>query len=147
MMFRHENGGHENGGHENDGHENDGHENDGHESDGGPENGRESGKGGKGGGASPKPVGTPLKDKINDVLTEARVILPGSQAVLGFQFIVMLGPGFDKLPRASQWVHLASLSLMALSTILLMTPAAYHRIVEGGESTQRFLRFASRALC
>ena len=91
-------------------------------------------------------AGTPLKDKINDVLTEGRVILPGAQAVLGFQLIVMLSPGFDMLPRGSQYVHLASLALMALSTILLMTAPAYHRIVEDGEDTQPFFRFASRML-
>lgn len=90
--------------------------------------------------------GTPLKDKINDVLTEGRVILPGAQAVLGFQLIVMLSPGFDKLPLGSQYVHLASLALIALSTILLMTAPAYHRIVEHGESTPHFFRFSSRML-
>jgi Na+/proline symporter len=38
------------------------------------------------------------------------------------------------------WIHLASLSLIALSTILLLTPAAYHRIVEQGEETEHFYR-------
>jgi len=32
-------------------------------------------------------VGTKLKDKIKLVLTEARVVLPGAQALLGFQLI------------------------------------------------------------
>lgn len=90
--------------------------------------------------------GTPLQDKINDVLTEGRVILPGAQAVLGFQLIVMLSAGFDKLPRSSQYVHLASLALIAISTILLMTAPAYHRIVEAGEFTPAFFRFSSRLL-
>jgi uncharacterized membrane protein len=35
---------------------------------------------------------------------------------------------------------------MALSVILLMTPAAYHRIVEKGENTEHFHRFASHIL-
>jgi uncharacterized BrkB/YihY/UPF0761 family membrane protein len=43
-------------------------------------------------------------------------------------------------------VYLASLALIALSVILLMTPAAYHRLVERGEETERFHRFTSRAL-
>jgi hypothetical protein len=58
----------------------------------------------------------------------------------------MLMEGFEKLPASSKYAHLASLALMALSVIFLMTPAAYHRIVERGEETEHFHRFASRML-
>ncbi len=87
---------------------------------------------------------TKLQDKIKNLLTEARVVLPGAQALLGFQFATMLVEGFDKLPASSKYVHLASLGLIALTTILLITPAAYHRIVEQGENTEHFHRFGSR---
>ncbi|HEX8707197.1 MAG TPA: DUF6328 family protein [Pyrinomonadaceae bacterium] len=87
-----------------------------------------------------------VKDKIKHVLTEARVVLPGAQALLGFQFASMLVEGFDKLPESSKYVHLSSLGLIALSIILLMTPAAYHRMVEEGEETEHFHRFSSRIL-
>ena len=90
--------------------------------------------------------GAKLKDKINQALTEARVVLPGAQALLGFQLAGMLMESFEKLPVASRYVHLASLGSMALSVILLMTPAAYHRIVEEGENTEHFHRLASRLL-
>jgi len=36
-----------------------------------------------------------------------------------------------------------NLGLIAFSTVLLMTPAAYHRIVEQGEETEHLHRFAS----
>lgn len=85
-----------------------------------------------------------LADRIRHVLTEARMVLPGAQALMGFQFVTMLMREFDKLPRYAQELHLVSLSLTALTTILLMTPAAYHRIVERGEDTEEFHRFASR---
>jgi hypothetical protein len=90
--------------------------------------------------------GTKLKDKIQQVLTEVRVVLPGAQALLGFQFISILMESFEKLPQSSKYVHFISLSLVALSVILLMTPAAYHRLVERGEDTEHFHRFASRTL-
>ncbi|HEV7375060.1 MAG TPA: DUF6328 family protein [Pyrinomonadaceae bacterium] len=90
--------------------------------------------------------GTKLKDKIQQVLTEVRVVLPGAQALLGFQFISLLMEGFEKLPQSSKYVHFISLSLVALTVILLMTPAAYHRLVERGEDTEHFHRFASRTL-
>lgn len=90
--------------------------------------------------------GTKLKDKIQQVLTEIRVVLPGAQALLGFQFISLLMESFEKLPQSSKYVHFASLSLVAVTVILLMTPAAYHRLVEQGENTEHFHRFASRML-
>lgn len=89
---------------------------------------------------------TPLKDRIEQVLTEARVVLPGVQALLGFQLATMLMDGFDKLPQSSKYVHLISLILMGLCVVLLMTPAAYHRIVEQGEDSESFHRIASELL-
>jgi Family of unknown function (DUF6328) len=85
----------------------------------------------------------PLDKKIDQMLTEGRVILPGAQALLGFQLAVILTEAFDKLPGASKATHALALGLVALSTILLMTPAAYHRIVYGGEESDEFLRLGS----
>ena len=75
--------------------------------------------------------GTPLDTRIKQVLTEARVVLPGAQALLGFQLIAVLADGFDKLPESSRQLHLVSLVLLAVSTVLLMTPAATHRVETG----------------
>jgi Family of unknown function (DUF6328) len=88
--------------------------------------------------------GAKLSDKIKHVLTEARVVLPGAQALLGFQLLAVLTESFDSLPSISKYVHLASLAFIALTVVLLMTPAAYHRIVEQGEETEHFHRFASK---
>jgi hypothetical protein len=93
-----------------------------------------------------KQSGTKLKDKIEQALTEIRVVLPGAQALLGFQFASLLVEGFEKLPQGSKYVHFVSLSLIALSVIMMMTPAAYHRLVERGEQTEHFHRFASRMM-
>jgi hypothetical protein len=87
-----------------------------------------------------------LSDKIKHVLTECRVVLPGAQALMGFQFIAILTESFDKLPSVSKYVHLGCIGLSALTIVLLMTPAAYHRIVERGQETEHFHRFASRVL-
>jgi len=84
-----------------------------------------------------------LEDKIVQVLTEARVVLPGAQALLGFQLAMTLMQGYDDLPATSKDVHLFSICAIALAIIFLMSPPAYHRIVEGGEDTERFHRFAS----
>jgi hypothetical protein len=98
-----------------------------------------------GGGRPEGPAGgTSIEDRVTHVLTEARVVLPGVQALIGFQFSSMFTDPFDHLPVSSKYVHLSSIGLMAIGMILLMTPASYHRIVEHGESTEHFQRFASR---
>ncbi len=86
---------------------------------------------------------TRLEDKIRQVLTEARVVLPGAQALLGFQFAAILMEAFVRLPKLSQVLHLASLGLIAASIVFLMAPAAFHRLVEHGEDTPRMHSFAS----
>jgi hypothetical protein len=94
----------------------------------------------------PRAQPTALKTKIDQALTEARVVLPGAQALLGFQLVTIFMDGFDRLPNSSKYVHLISLGLMALTMILLMGPPAYHRIAERGEDTPRLHRVASALL-
>ncbi len=100
--------------------------------------------GNDGGKAKKESDGTPLSARIEHMLTEARLVLPGAQALFGFQLVVVLSEAFENLPAASKLLHALSAGCLALAVILLMAPAAYHRIVEGGEDTERFYRFASR---
>ncbi|HTD77721.1 MAG TPA: DUF6328 family protein [Chloroflexota bacterium] len=93
--------------------------------------------------AQPMDETTSLENKIKQVLTEARVVLPGAQALLGFQLAAMLTDAFEKLPKSSQYVHVACLGLLAMTIVFLMAPAAFHRIVERGEDTERLHHFSS----
>jgi hypothetical protein len=86
---------------------------------------------------------TPLTTKIEQVLTEARVIIPGAQALLGFQFIAMLTAGFDEPAQTLKVVHAIALALVAMNVILLMTPAALHRLSYDGADSESFFRAAS----
>jgi hypothetical protein len=86
---------------------------------------------------------TPLRTKIEQMLTEARVILPGAQALFGFQLAIVLTQAFEKLPDTSRLVHAVSLGLVAFAVMLLMAPAAYHRIVYAGEDSQDMHRVGS----
>jgi hypothetical protein len=74
------------------------------------------------------------------------MVLPGVQALLGFGFAATLTAAFERLPPASRVVHLAGVASIALAMVLLMAPAARHRLVERGEFTEAFHRFASRSL-
>jgi Family of unknown function (DUF6328) len=84
-----------------------------------------------------------LHEQIDQMLTEARVILPGAQALLGFQLAIALTETFARMPAAVRLIHGAALGCVALSIILLMAPAAYHRIVYGGEDDASFYRTGS----
>lgn len=87
--------------------------------------------------------GTPLPKKIEQMLTEARVVLPGAQALFGFQLAIVLTQSFEQLPAASKLIHAAAIFLVVLAVVLLMAPAAYHRIVHAGEDTQDMYRVGS----
>src|SRR5262249_27239404 len=89
---------------------------------------------------------TNLHDRIDYVLTESRVMLPGAQALLGFQLLVPLTKAFETLPESAQSVHFVALSFVALAVVLLIAPAAVHRIAFQGGDDERFLRLASRVV-
>jgi hypothetical protein len=91
-----------------------------------------------------KNASTSLDVRVEQMLTEARVMLPGAQALLGFQLAILLTQGFEGLPALSKVIHTLALCCVALTVILLMTPASVHRIGYGGENTERFLRLGSR---
>jgi hypothetical protein len=98
-----------------------------------------------GGGAMPEEEGsTPLKTKIEQMLTEARVMIPGGQALLGFQFIATLTRSFHELPSGWQYLHALGLCAVAIAVMLLMTPAALHRMAYRGDDNAAFLRIGSR---
>lgn len=82
---------------------------------------------------------TPLHAKIEQLLTEARVILPGAQALLGFQLIVMMTQAFDHLPAAVQAIHIGALLSLVIAVVLLIAPAAIHRLAFQGRDDARLL--------
>jgi hypothetical protein len=86
---------------------------------------------------------TPIDTRVEHMLTEARVLLPGAQALLGFQLAVMLTEAFGELSGTSKAVHVAALCCISLAVILLMAPAAFHRITYGGQNTETFHRLGS----
>lgn len=89
---------------------------------------------------------TSLTTRVKQVLIECRVVLPGAQALLGFQLIIMWMTAFYKMPETWKFLHLASLCSIAMCTILLITPAAYHRIVEQGNDSETLHHLTSRVL-
>ncbi len=96
-----------------------------------------------------KPTGvrkSNLRDRIQHVLAEIRMVLPGAQALLGFYLLVTLQQPFLDQPPIIKTIHYCGLSLNMLSIVGLMMPSAFHRIVEEGNDTEEFHACASRYL-
>ena len=96
----------------------------------------------RGAGAKESDEMTGIKDRIDELLTEVRIVLPGVQALLGFQFTSYLTQGFERLPPAARAMNTVSLFLLLGAMVLLMTPAPTHRLAERGENTPWFERVA-----
>jgi len=87
-----------------------------------------------------------LLEQVNNLEQEARMILPGIQTLFGFQLMVGLNANFKlALTLSEQYVHLVSLLLVALSGILVVAPAAYHRQANH-KISEHFVRISSHFL-
>lgn len=87
-----------------------------------------------------------LKDQFSRIIEEARMLLPGIQALFGFQTIAVFNDRFEKLPVYAQDLHAAALALVVVAIALVMLPAAYHRIAEPKMITLHTIRISSRAI-
>ncbi|MDB5648686.1 MAG: hypothetical protein JWL62_206 [Hyphomicrobiales bacterium] len=59
---------------------------------------------------------------------------------------MFLAESFAGLSDGLKAAHIAALLLVAITVLLLMTPAVYHRIVYAGEDTKDVLRVGSRTV-
>lgn len=84
-----------------------------------------------------------LEEEATHATDEARMVLPGVQAILGFQLIAVFNQRFEELSESDQLLHLVAFFLIALAMGLVMAPAAYHRQVERGCVTRQFVDLTS----
>lgn len=89
----------------------------------------------------------PLDAAASNILEECRMVLPGIQALFGFQLIAVFNEGFaQRLTVNEQRLHLLSILLVVASIALVMAPAALHRQAEPHSVSDRFLHLSSRLL-
>ncbi|HEY8226730.1 MAG TPA: DUF6328 family protein [Pyrinomonadaceae bacterium] len=89
----------------------------------------------------------PLTKAAEYLLEECRMVLPGIQALFGFQLVSVFSQRFaEELSRGEQQAHLVAIVLIVIAIALIMTPAAFHR--ESGEQavTRTFLTVSTRLL-
>ena len=92
------------------------------------------------------PQQEPLPDVASHLLEECRMVLPGIQALFGFQLMAVFNAQFVDLPAAHRVVHLVAIGLVAIAIALVMTPAAYHRLALHNAVSQSFIDLSSRLL-
>lgn len=89
----------------------------------------------------------PLSRSAELLLEECRMVLPGIQALFGFQLIAVFNSSFSQmLDPFEQKLHLAALFLTTVAIAFVMTPAAYHRQTCASQVTKGFIHLASRLL-
>jgi hypothetical protein len=86
------------------------------------------------------------ENAVSHLLEEARMLLPGIQALFGFQLMAVFNQGFREIPRPEQYAHYSAIFLVALCVLLVLAPAAYHRQSEPLMISNGFLRWAGCAL-
>jgi hypothetical protein len=87
----------------------------------------------------------PLSKAAQLLLEECRMILPGIQALFGFQLIAVFNSRFSELlTPAEQKLHLLAIGLVGIAIALIMSPAAYHRQNGPQQITARFIRVSTR---
>lgn len=88
-----------------------------------------------------------LDSAATHILEECRMVLPGIQALFGFQLIAVFNQGFsERLSFGQQLLHLAAIVLVIVAIALVMAPAALHRQTQQQEVSERFIRVASNLL-
>ena len=87
-----------------------------------------------------------LETAATYILEECRMVLPGVQALFGFQMIAVFSDAFGRLSSAQQRLHLAAIVLVAVAIALVMAPAALHRQARPQQLSERFVSIASKLL-
>jgi hypothetical protein len=88
-----------------------------------------------------------LNDAASHLLEECRTVLPGMQALFGFQLIAVFNNTFrEQLSSGERLLHLAAIVLVTIAIVLVMSPAALHRQTEPMAISRRFITISSRLL-
>jgi hypothetical protein len=89
----------------------------------------------------------PLSEAVTHVLEECRTVLPGIQAMFGFQLIVVFNPTFqEKLSAVEHGLHLIAIALNMIAIAMIMAPAAYHRQKDPQSVSEDLIVIATRLL-
>jgi len=82
--------------------------------------------------------------ELIELLNELRVALPGVQVLFAFLLIVPFSNGFPRLTDVQRDVYVTAFLCTTLSTVLLIAPSAYHRILFRQHDKERMLHSSNK---
>lgn len=80
---------------------------------------------------------------LKELLEETRIILPGTEVLLGFLVTLPFTSHFSALTSVQRTVYLCTFFATLSALLMFMLPAAYHRIARPIHQRLRFKRFAN----
>jgi hypothetical protein len=84
--------------------------------------------------------------KLTELLTETRILLPGTEVFLGFLATLPFSQHFGQLDHARRVVYICTFLATLLALILFVVPASYHRLARPIRHKERFKSFANKFL-
>ncbi|NUO50873.1 MAG: hypothetical protein HOV80_18630 [Polyangiaceae bacterium] len=96
--------------------------------------------------AKPKSERVPESERdvsLKELLEETRIILPGTEVLLGFLVTLPFTQHFSELTQVQRTVYLCTFFSTLSALLMFMLPAAYHRIARPIHQRLRFKRFAN----
>jgi hypothetical protein len=95
------------------------------------------------------PGGETRQERINrelmELLNELRIALPGVQFLFAFLLIVPFQQTVDRMTDFQRGVYFVALASAAVATVLLIAPAAQHRVLFRQHDKEALLRRNSRS--
>src|SRR3954471_16530404 len=84
-------------------------------------------------------AGSAQDRRVKTALNETRLLILGAQILFGFHLNGAFQSGFSDLSTQSRALHALSFLMMTLALALLIAPSLQHRVVDGGQASNRIL--------
>lgn len=88
--------------------------------------------------------GHDLDQEWSELLEEHRVAMPGAQVLFTFLLVLPFQNRFGQVTEAQEYVYFAGFACAAIAIVLLITPAASHRIRWRQQDKEALLRYSTK---
>lgn len=85
----------------------------------------------------------PKDEDLSDLLSETRILLPGTEILLAFLVSLPFTDRFERLSGTERFVYVATFLATVLAFVSFVAPSAYHRIARPIQDKPRFKRFSN----
>jgi len=81
---------------------------------------------------------------LTDLLSELRVLLPGTQTLMAFLIILPFNSRFTEIQDEEKWVYIVTFICAVVSLVCFTTPAVHHRLQRPLRDREAFKNRATR---